>query len=216
MTYSPKDVLEATSHLTGVTIPVHIELESEQVVLSQHEMQEILSHAKTIAIGNCICREGERSCEHLVKSCLALDEEAETKVAEDGWKKIDLKAAMELLETTYKQGLVHMAYRRASVEGGAVRESDLGFVCSCCSCCCGPLNGLRQFKYSDAITRSAYRAQLDEEACVGCGTCVKRCLFGAYSLPEGSRTARLDVDRCFGCGLCVETCSVGAIAFVER
>jgi len=216
MTYSRKDVLEATGQFTGLTIPVHIKLGSEQVILSQPEMQERLHRAEMIAVGNCLCREEEQNCSSLLESCLALNEEASRKISEHGWRAIDRTEAMALLDETYRQGLVHMAYRRAGAEDDPVDATAVGFVCSCCSCCCKPLNGLRQFKYSDAITRSAYVATLDLGKCIGCGTCVGRCLFGAYTLPEGTSKASLDVDRCFGCGLCVETCPVRAIAFSSR
>ena len=216
MTYSRKDVLEATGNFAGFTIPVHIELDSEQIVLSQPEMRELLSHAETIAVGHCICREQVAGCDSLPESCLALNDEAAVKISEHDWSEIALDDAMSLLDATYRQGLVHMAYRRTGAEDAQSQTADPQFVCSCCSCCCKPLNGLRQFKYSDAIARSAYIAMLDEKTCIACGTCIGRCIFGAYAHEEGASHVAYDEDRCFGCGLCIETCPTGAIRLVAR
>ena len=214
MSYTRDDVLEATRNLTGKTIPVHIDLASKQVILSQPEMEELLAAAETIAVGNCACRESEGRCENPVEVCLALDEEARTKIADQGWRPISFDEATELLGETHRLGLVHMAYRRTFAEDPTPRE--ISFVCSCCSCCCWPLNGLRRFDYHDAITESAYVASYDESACVGCGVCAARCPFGAFSLSEGVEKAAFTEAKCFGCGLCVSSCPASAIGFVRR
>jgi len=214
MSYTREDVLEATRNLTGKTIPVHIEIQSKQVVLSQPEMRELLGAAERIAVGNCACREEEGKCENPLEVCLALDEEAQTKIASNGWRQITFDEAMDLLEETHALGLVHMAYRRTFAEEPTPRE--ISFVCSCCSCCCWPLDGLRRFDYHDAITESTYVAVYDPSKCIGCGQCVARCPFGAFT-PErdGDKVSFVDA-KCFGCGLCVSSCPVSAIDFVRR
>jgi Pyruvate/2-oxoacid:ferredoxin oxidoreductase delta subunit len=214
MSHTREDVLEATRNLTGETIPVHVELTSKQVILAQPEMRELLSDAELIAVGNCACREKERNCDNPLEVCLALGEEGHTKIRDQGWRRIEIDQAMELLAETHRRGLVHMAYRRAFPEDPAPRE--ISFVCSCCTCCCWPLNGLRRVDYHDAITESAHAARFDAAACVACGVCADRCPFGAFALPEGAGTAMFDESRCFGCGLCVSTCPNGAISFVPR
>jgi len=214
MPHTRDEILAATGNLTGETIPVHIELHSMQVVLSQPEMRSLLSGANIIAVGNCVCREAERRCDNPLEVCLALDEEARTKISDDGWREIPLEEAMSLLEKTHRRGLVHMAYRRAFSGDPAPRE--ISFVCSCCTCCCVPLNGLRQYDYRDAITESAFAATFNTEACVGCGICASRCSFAAFTMPNGADRASFDPRRCFGCGLCVTTCPSGAIGFVRR
>jgi len=208
MAYTQEDVLKATRNLTGRTIPVHIKLEATQVVLSQPEMRELLSSAETIAVGGCACREEEGNCDNPIEVCLALDAEAWTKIADRAWREISLDEALALLEETYRLGLVHMAYRRA---GG-----EISFVCSCCTCCCWPLTGLRQFDYHDAITESSFVADYDEEKCIGCGACASRCPFEAFAMADGGHRATFSEHRCFGCGLCVGICPSEAIALQPR
>ena len=68
--------------------------------------------------------------------------------------------------------------------------------------------------------RVHYVAQMEQERCQGCGTCVGRCPFGAVyhdgttiSLHGTSRRSIvLDPAKCFGCGLCATSCPEEAIA----
>ncbi len=41
-------------------------------------------------------------------------------------------------------------------------------------------------------------------ACVGYGTCIRKCAFGAISIRDG--VAFIDRDKCTACGVCVESC----------
>jgi electron transport complex protein RnfB len=43
-------------------------------------------------------------------------------------------------------------------------------------------------------------------ACLGYGTCVKVCPFGAIHIDERDRIAVVDYDKCQSCGKCVEAC----------
>jgi len=68
---------------------------------------------------------------------------------------------------------------------------------------------MRIGKIEHAFTPSAFKASVDPDTCVGCGTCQKVCPAGAISVNE---IARVDPKRCTGCGCCVEQCPMGAIA----
>jgi uncharacterized Fe-S center protein len=57
---------------------------------------------------------------------------------------------------------------------------------------------------------SAGRPRVNDDKCIGCGTCVDWCPEDAVTLES---TARIDLDRCIGCGECVAVCPVGAVGF---
>ena len=59
------------------------------------------------------------------------------------------------------------------------------------------------------VTPSAFKAFVDPDMCVGCGTCQEVCPADAISVKE---IARVDPKRCIGCGCCVEQCPSGALA----
>jgi RnfABCDGE-type electron transport complex B subunit len=50
--------------------------------------------------------------------------------------------------------------------------------------------------------------------CVGFGTCVNVCVFGALSIVNG--LAVVDPDRCVGCGTCVATCPNSVLSLAPR
>ena len=68
-------------------------------------------------------------------------------------------------------------------------------------------NRIRNIK--PGSTPSVLRASVNQEKCVGCGTCQDVCPSGAISVKE---IARVDPKRCIGCGGCVEQCPTGALA----
>lgn len=43
-------------------------------------------------------------------------------------------------------------------------------------------------------------------ACLGLGTCVRNCPFGAISIDPGKKIAVVDKEKCQSCGKCVEVC----------
>lgn len=50
--------------------------------------------------------------------------------------------------------------------------------------------------------------------CLGFGTCVSVCQFGAISVKDG--LAVVDVEKCVGCGACVEQCPRGVLTLVPK
>ena len=191
-----------------LTIPVNVTIEAEEVVLTQPEMEDLLRSAKLISVGDCYCRKTAGNCGRPLKVCLGLDEEAQENIDRNGWRAIGVDEALEILEETHRAGLVHHAFRRG--------DGSVNLVCSCCSCCCEFLGSLTHLTYHDALTESAYVAEVDSAACVKCGVCISRCPFGAFSRESEQEAVAFDAARCFGCGLCVSTCPSGAILFVAR
>ena len=49
--------------------------------------------------------------------------------------------------------------------------------------------------------------------CLGYGSCVKVCKYGAIEVVDG--VAKVDVDKCVGCGACANACPRSLITFVE-
>jgi Na+-translocating ferredoxin:NAD+ oxidoreductase subunit B len=191
----------------GFTIPVHVEIDAKQVVLAQPEMREILRGAQIIALGNCGCRRDAAVCDHPLEVCLAIDDDGRDEIEKHAWREISVDEALAVLETSHRAGLVHVAYRK--------KDEPITMVCSCCACACNPLRRLKGRDYREEITESAYVTRFDAAACVGCGTCIGRCPFEAFSRGDGSGVS-FDEKKCFGCGLCVSTCPAAALALVRR
>ena len=54
-------------------------------------------------------------------------------------------------------------------------------------------------------------AEVDEDLCTGCGTCISICPFNAIRKDDNG-IARVDEDGCKGCGICAASCPERAIA----
>ena len=56
---------------------------------------------------------------------------------------------------------------------------------------------------------------VDEESCVGCGTCESVCPVdpNVFEIEDVSKV--VNPNECIGCGECVEACPAGVIELVE-
>ncbi len=54
-----------------------------------------------------------------------------------------------------------------------------------------------------------------DRGCIGLGTCVKACKFGAISMGEDN-LPRFNPERCVGCGECVRQCPKGIISIISE
>jgi len=205
----PKDVAEAVEHYTATTIPVHVEVDVNQVVVNLDEAENLLRAAESIALGPCACRTEKGNCDRPIDVCLTVDEDGDQATeAWEGLRRVSVEEALAALRASHEAGLVHLAYRKPG------QESTI--VCSCCSCCCWFLNALKQFDYHDAVVESSHVAEQDAELCVGCAACVERCPFDAWAAAQNGDRPSLNPGKCFGCGVCVSGCPTGAISFVPR
>jgi len=191
----------------AVTVPVNIRVECEQRILDLSEMMKVLSEAKLISVGECICRKRFRRCDSPSEVCFSIDREAEKLMKRGLARKITLNEAVDVLKRTHEAGLVHMTFTYKGREKPEV-------ICSCCTCCCHSMSALVRFAMPDAVVASKYVATVNLETCVNCGRCVSRCQFKAKWTQDGK--VKFDRARCFGCGLCVSTCPVNAISLEPR
>ena len=64
------------------------------------------------------------------------------------------------------------------------------------------------------INSTNYLSNIDQELCVGCGTCVERCPTDAIELDDNNKAVR-NADYCIGCGVCAHFCPESAISLLE-
>jgi NAD-dependent dihydropyrimidine dehydrogenase PreA subunit len=190
-----------------VTIPVNLTIEGSQRILDMSELKQILENAEVISLQECYCRKRLKNCIDPMDGCISLDDEALDALAKNEARRVSVEEALATMERTYDAGLVHMAY---TFEG----QDKIGIICSCCSCCCHSLSAALRFGYSDHVISSNLMATHDQDKCIDCGVCVKRCQFGARLMIDGKLT--FHEEKCFGCGLCLRTCNENAIAMIER
>lgn len=89
--------------------------------------------------------------------------------------------------------LNHFKGHEATGFGGALKNIGMG---------CGSRAGKMEM-------HSAGKPYVKEEACVGCGRCVKICAHDAPVITD--KKASIDQNKCVGCGRCIGVCPMDAV-----
>ncbi len=163
-------------------------------ILPYDDVKKLLESCKTFTVADCICRKeqdllGSRKCEFPLLNCLRFSKNERPPRKGD----ISKEEALALLDETEKIGLVHTV---SNVMEG------LTYICNCCGCCCAILRGVTEFGIKNSVAVANYFAQVDSDACTGCGVCEKRCQVKAISIKDN--VAAVDLEKCIGCGLCAD------------
>lgn len=193
------------SHSSKV-VPIHESLDTTQYVLPTERAIGIIRRARSVAVANCECREHYRRCDNPLEVCLLLNDVGDKYVSEGDARRIQVGEAVEILKRANERGLIHLTLYRP--------DHEIYALCSCCSCCCHELQIVELFGRKDLMVRSDYVAVTESEACIDCGRCVDRCIFGARVF-ENKKT-KYDANACMGCGLCATICPVGATSMEVR
>lgn len=190
-------------------IPVNIAIESKLNIHTYSEAQEIVNTAKSWGVRTCICRKQQalvnNPCAYPIDACLIFSKKENAFNDSKSTRPITKEESFEILAKAEQAGLIHSTMN--------VREG-VEYICNCCTCCCGILQGLIKWNQPYAFVSSNYIIQLKDELCIGCEKCIERCKFGALTLEEGKCLAI--PDRCIGCGVCTIVCPTQALKLVSR
>jgi ferredoxin len=188
-------------------------------VLDYEKASALIAENDRFAIGLCSCRHkklhlGEKSCDVPLEKCSQFGYAADFMIRHNLSREVSRSEMMDNFAGSREMGLVL---------GADNVQKNIKFVCHCCKCCCGPLQGISKYGYPNAIVTSNYIARIDDEACVGCGKCVKACPINALAMtaaanPKQKRKQDVKVDTsiCIGCGVCALKCPTKACALVKR
>lgn len=186
-------------------------------ILDWERASHAVSTAKAIGLSLCACRHKKKfldqACAQPLEACISLNSAAKVLIDSGHSKDVPVSRAMELLQSFKASGLA---------QTGDNVQRNLTYICNCCGCCCGMMQGLRRFDIKQSIVSSSWMAEVDESRCKGCGLCVKACPVRAISLDtredpgqKGSVALR-DETLCLGCGVCTSACKTGALRMRSR
>jgi ferredoxin len=200
--------LEETINMARV-IPIELTLTPTTNVFPFEVASKYVRDNSPITVSMCYCRHEKRlldkGCKYPDEVCLQLGPFAEF-VKERGFgREIDKTEALDILKKSAAAGLIHTSSN--------TRER-IDFICNCCTCCCGVLQGVYRFGDSVRSVSSNFEAATDMDSCSGCGECADRCQMDAITVVDDK--AKIDPGRCIGCGVCVYHCPIGAITLVSR
>ncbi len=198
--------LEAAAQLVTVNEPVHLP-DLEHVIPYVRARDIILQNPDHIIALECPCRSSRENPCLPLDVCLIVGEPFAGLVAEHHPRRsrwISSSEAVAILQAEDERGHVHHAFFKDAMLGRFYA------ICNCCACCCGAMQSQR--RGTPMLASSGYISQVDEDLCIGCGTCAETCQFGALSV-EGLY-AEIDHQLCMGCGICVSHCDQDALSMV--
>jgi electron transport complex protein RnfB len=185
------------------SVPVDIEIHPHESAAA------IVNQAQAWGVLDCICRKQKaligEPCGHPMEVCLVLSQTPGAFDDASTIRAITREGALEVLQLSAEAGLVHSL--------GNYREG-VPYICNCCTCSCGVLRGIRERGLANAVARSPFISQVDDDRCTGCETCLDYCQFSALALDDGVMT--VNRARCVGCGLCIVSCPEEARSLARR
>ena len=197
--------LRTLPHEDAIDTPEYVE------VLDYEKAKAIIQGANKFSIGICSCRHeklhvGEKKCHVPLNTCSTFGGAADYLIRHNLGKEVSKTEMLENLARSEELGLV--------LNADNVKK-DITFICHCCGCCCNVLLGISKFGYPNVVVTSSFIAQIDQELCVGCGTCAENCPINAIEIsPQGN--PKIDKSICIGCGVCGLKCQTGAVKLVKR
>jgi len=177
-------------------------------VLAQ-TVEALIEKFDDIAVGHCFCRHHEDLLGNPCKqtndreNCFTFGKSARY-TSEQGFSRIISKEeALKILKSAEEDGLVHKAYH----PNFDIKRDETS-ICNCCTCCCGQAGG-------PSVNATNYISQVNQDVCVGCGTCVEHCHTNSMIMNDDGKAVNTG-DRCIGCGVCAYFCPENAITLVEN
>jgi ferredoxin len=192
-----------------LTIDKEIRIDDlEQVIPYPKARSLILQNPDHILALECPCRSvKENPCTPL-DVCLIIGEPFARFVNEhhpERSRRISSNEAVEILEAERDRGHVsHAFFKDAMLE-------RFYAICNCCECCCGAMNAHRNG--TPMLASSGFVCAVNQDLCIGCGTCEDICQFRAVTVSDGISV--FSYEHCMGCGVCVEHCVQGALLLVR-
>lgn len=183
-------------------------------VLDWEKATAVIESAAFIGVSLCACRHKAshlgKSCDRPQRTCLTFNTSAQMLTQRGMAEAISQTEALAILKECKTAGLVQIADNV---------QKQVGFLCNCCSCCCGMLQAIRTLGIQHAVVTSNWLVAVNSQTCRGCGLCAKACPIDAIRMEEtnGERSkAVCDSKLCLGCGVCYTVCQFGSITMQKR
>ena len=161
---------------TDRTLPVEKEVEvGTEMVMPFEDITKYVEEYDDIALAHCYCRHHKDLVNDPCKlgaskqNCFLFDKSAVFAIEKKFGRRVSKEETLKILREAEDQGLVHKVFHVRSDTNRGIEA-----ICNCCKCCCGII-GMYRGGSMPLHTVSSYLAEIDEDICVGCGTCFEMC-----------------------------------------
>ncbi len=191
-------------------LPVEEEIKGVHEALPFEKISALIEQSQSFKVMDCVCKKKMRltghACDRPLQVCMAMAPIPDAFEDYGSGRTLTRQQAYELLKETEDMALVHLTF---NLQHGRI------FICNCCSCCCGVLLSINRFNVPAAqVVNSMYVADINTDACTGCGICAsERCQVNAIAPGDVYGIIK---ERCIGCGLCITTCPASAMKLVRK
>ncbi len=191
-------------------LPVHTAIDAGLHVYPYENIRLMMEEATAFNVMDCICRKEHAlrgvSCRHSSEVCLGFSRQPNMFATFPLGRRITRQEALDILRIAEKEGLVHNTFN--------VQQEPI-FICNCCPCCCGILQGVKHAHLPHLLAKSSFVATIDRQTCIQCGLCAdERCPMDAIEkYHDGYKVVP---ERCIGCGLCTTTCPSGSATLMQK
>lgn len=193
------------------TIPVNVKIDPEFHIGNYDNMREIVNKSPgPFAVMNCVCRQAKDKmgtpCQQteVRETCLTTGNSAKHMVRRGVGRELKREEVMKMMTRAKKEGMVIQPEN----------NQNPSFICFCCGCCCGVLNGAKKFEKPAEFVHSNFYADILAEKCEACEDCQNICQMEAIDRVNGHM--EVNNDRCIGCGLCIPVCKNKAISLLKH
>lgn len=190
---------------------IHMKRTHYGQVVPIEDALEIVGRTDSITRVACVCR-SVTTGDNNARYCLLLGIDPSGLV--DGWT--DLSKSLETLTIAQAQQAISSYDQKGLVHSVWTFESPfIGALCNCDRDCLA-----YRFQVSgdllDVMFKGEYLAEIRQDQCIGCRTCLQYCQFGALEYSVGMQRCYINVNKCYGCGLCRVGCRKDAIVLQEK
>ena len=200
------------------TLPINQTVEDPKSIMPYEDVVKVVENFKVFSVAHCACRHrhsldpaiGEDHCKHDTENCLHFDTLAKYKLQNGIGREITKDETLEILKKAADAGLVH---------GISNSMEKMDTICNCCSCCCLFLEKVNNVPGIAGHQKSNYIREINDEKCIKCGLCAKKCPMKALELigeKKEDKKLLFTPELCLGCGVCVHKCPKDAIFLVRR
>lgn len=232
------DQWDHTHQKPSRVLPIQGTIEDTREILPYEEVVKVLDQMDYFTVTTCPCRHRKNldpdfpDSKYPMEVCLHFGRLGHYLVENGLGREITREETEEILLKSAKAGLVH---------GMANMQEAPDTICNCDPDCCVMFEAFHKLKHAEGITPSNYLARTNDETCIGCGLCVKRCPMDALQLEDHpeikdrvtvvaadnekgkkelknkqGKLAVLETKLCVGCGVCAFKCPSKSLVLERR